>query len=200
MAQNYHYHFKVMKNMNSYHFVTKWQVEATCEEVYRILEDVEALPRWWPSVYLEVKQLEKGRPGGVGKVVSLYTKGWLPYTLRWQFNVTETHFPFGFSLEAVGDFAGTGVWTFKQESEGCCDITYDWRINAEKPLLKMFTFLLRPIFSANHLWAMRKGEESLKLEIRRVKAETEAERAAVPFPPGPTFPQSLSYNRKKQKA
>lgn len=181
--------------MNTYHFITHWRVEATCEEVYRILEDVEALPRWWPSVYLEVKQLEKGRPGGVGKVVSLFTKGWLPYTLHWQFHVTETHYPTGFSLEAVGDFAGTGIWTFKQADAQHCEITYDWRINAEKPLLKMLTFLLRPIFSANHLWAMRKGEESLKLELRRRRAETDAERASIPEPPGPTFLHNLHYSK-----
>lgn len=186
--------------MNTYHFITHWHVEATCEEVYRILEDVEALSQWWPSVYLEVKQLEKGRPGGVGKVVSLFTKGWLPYTLRWQFNVTETHFPTGFALEAVGDFAGTGVWTFKQTDATHCEITYDWRINAEKPLLKMLTFLLRPIFSANHLWAMRKGEESLKLELRRRRAETDAERAAIPEPPGPTFPHNLYYHKLEKQA
>ncbi|NUN99255.1 MAG: SRPBCC family protein [Saprospiraceae bacterium] len=185
--------------MNTYHFITQWCVEATCEEVYRILEDVEGLSRWWPSVYLDVKQLEKGRPGGVGKVVALFTKGWLPYTLRWQFNVTETHFPTGFSLEAVGDFAGTGVWTFRQGSGGQCEITYDWKIQAEKPLLKMLTFLLRPVFSANHHWAMRKGEESLKLELRRRRAETDAERAAVPPPPGPTFPHNFLYKQNLRK-
>ncbi|MCB9294333.1 MAG: hypothetical protein H6559_14605 [Lewinellaceae bacterium] len=90
--------------MSAYHFITRWQMEASCEEVYRILEDVDGLARWWPSVYLDVRVLEKGRPGGVGKVVELYTKGWLPYTLRWKFRVTEADFPNGFSLEAFGDF------------------------------------------------------------------------------------------------
>ena len=168
-----------------YHFITRWELNASCEEVYRILEDVEALADWWPSVYLNVKVIEKGQPGGIGKVVNLYTKGWLPYSLRWKFRVTEISFPSGFSLEAMGDFAGTGVWTFRQEGATCV-VTYDWRISAEKPLLKKLTWLLRPIFSANHEWAMCKGLESLQLELRRRRGEH-----GVPKPPAPTFPHNL---------
>jgi hypothetical protein len=81
--------------MSAYHFTTRWIIPATCVEVYRTLEAVEDLSRWWPSVYLDVKQLEKGQPGGVGKRVMLYTKGFLPYTLKWQFVVTNTEFPYG---------------------------------------------------------------------------------------------------------
>ncbi len=183
------------KKSTAYYFATRWLVEATCAEVYRTLETAEDLPRWWPSVYLDVKQLEKGQPGGVGKLVALYTKGFLPYTLKWQFRVTHTHFPHGFALEAIGDFAGTGEWTFRQVTDEHCEIIYDWRISAEKPLLKKLSWLLRPLFSANHHWAMHKGEESLRLELRRRRATSDAERAALPEPPGPTFPHNFTYNK-----
>ena len=49
-----------------------------------------------------------------------------------------------------------------------------------------FTELLRPLFAANHHWAMRKGEESLRLELARRRAATPAERDQIPPPPGPT--------------
>lgn len=152
----------------SYHFITRWTVKASCAEVYNILKEADDLPRWWPSVYLDVKTLERGDADGLGKLVSLHTKGWLPYTLRWQFRVTEVHPQdhSGFSLEAMGDFVGRGVWTFTQTGENCA-IVYDWRIEAEKPLLKYLSFLLKPVFSANHEWAMRKGLESLERELRR---------------------------------
>jgi len=174
--------------MSDYHFITRWHLPATCEEIYRTLEDVEALAEWWPSVYLDVKVLERGQPGGVGKLVELYTKGWLPYTLRWRFRVTQTDFPNGFALEALGDFVGRGIWTFRPTAEGHCEVTYDWKIRAEKPLLRWLSPLLRPLFSANHLWAMRRGEESLRLELLRRRATSPEERARVPLPPGPTFP------------
>lgn len=175
----------------SYHFITHWQVEATCQEIYGILKEADDLARWWPSVYLSVTTLEPGDPDGRGKLVDLYTKGWLPYTLRWQFQVAEVHPQdhSGFSLKAMGDFTGFGVWTFTQRG-AICDVVYDWRIEAEKPLLKYLSFLLKPLFSANHHWAMRKGLESLLLELRRSRGEQ-----SVPAPPPPTFPHNLFKNR-----
>ncbi len=74
---------------NDYHFITHWRVKSTVDEVSKILGDPLALMRWWPSVYLDVKVVEPGEESGLGRVVSLYTKGWLPYTLRWDFRVTE---------------------------------------------------------------------------------------------------------------
>jgi hypothetical protein len=146
-------------------------VESTAPEIYEILNDAADLPRWWPSVYLDVQVLEEGGEHGVGKVVSLYTKGWLPYTLRWHFRLTESRYPYGSTLEAWGDFVGRGIWTFTEDGR-FVDITYDWQIRADKFLLRHGSFLLKPIFAANHRWAMRKGEESLKLELARRHAAT----------------------------
>jgi hypothetical protein len=117
-------------------------------------------------------------------VVDLYTKGWLPYTLRWQFRVTDVRDD-GFTLVAQGDFEGRGIWTFKQNGPWV-DVVYDWKISAEKPLLRYFSFLIKPIFAANHRWAMAKGEESLALELARRRAKTDLARAQVPAPPQST--------------
>jgi hypothetical protein len=170
-----------------YAFLTRWRVRATTQEVSEILSDARALPRWWPSVYLDVKELAPGDSRtGVGRVIDLYTKGWLPYTLRWQFTVTESDPPNGFKLVAEGDFVGAGVWAFTQDGD-FVDVTYDWRIAVNKALLQIGTPIFRPIFAANHRWAMARGEKSLELELRRRRARTEAERQAIPAPPGPTF-------------
>jgi hypothetical protein len=170
---------------NDYHFITHWRVEAPIEEVAEILSNGVDLVRWWPSVYLNAEELEPGDAEGVGRVISLYTKGWLPYTLRWQFRVTESRFPHGFTLEAWGDFDGRGIWTLEQDGPWV-DVTYDWKIRAEKPLLRYFSFIMKPIFGANHRWAMAQGEASLKLELARRHAAIAEERAQVPAPPGPT--------------
>jgi hypothetical protein len=171
---------------NDYHFVTHWKVKSTVQEVSNILADAPDLVRWWPSVYLEVTELEPGNAQGVGKVISLYTKGWLPYTLRWQFRVTESKAPYGFALEAFGDFVGRGVWIFEQAGDWV-NITYDWKIRADKPLLKYLSFTMKPLFAMNHTWAMRIGEESLKLELLRRHAQTPEEKTMIPIPPMPTF-------------
>jgi len=171
---------------NEYHIVTEWRVKGTIKEVADVLSQAADLARWWPSVYLDVQEIEPGDEKGIGKVGRLYTKGWLPYTLRWTFRVTESSYPYGFALDASGDFVGRGVWTLEQRGEWV-NVIYDWSINAEKPLLRTFSFLLKPIFAANHRWAMRMGEESLKLELMRRRATTPEERARIPLPPGPTF-------------
>jgi hypothetical protein len=156
-------------NSTQYHFITRWLVNENAERVYRILENAEDLVRWWPDVYLQVKRIEKGDENGIGKKIELYTKGYLPYRLTWTFVVTEANFPKGFSIRASGDFVGTGVWAFNQINENQTEILYDWRISAEKPLLKYLSWILKPLFKSNHLWAMKKGEESLKKEIERLK-------------------------------
>jgi hypothetical protein len=58
-------------------------------------------------------------------------------------------------------------------------ITYNWRVSAIKPLLRWLSWLLRPVFAANHRWAMARGEESLRLELRRRRATSETERRRV---------------------
>jgi hypothetical protein len=158
-----------MMASNRYSFVTEWHVPATCAEVSDILGDALDLPRWWPDVYLEARELKPGAPvTHVGREVALHTRGWLPYTLRWNFRVVDNRHPHGFAIEAWGDFEGTGVWTLTAE-EGGCHVRFDWNILAEKPLLKWFSFVMKPIFSWNHAWAMKKGEASLRRELERRK-------------------------------
>lgn len=175
---------------SQYEFVTVWRVPGTAAEVTTILGDAESLTRWWPSVYLDVVARAEGGVGGVGGVVDLYTKGWLPYRLRWTLTITEPITTTGFALRADGDLCGTGRWRFEQDGPEV-EITYDWRVDAAKPLLRRLTWLMRPVFSANHRWAMARGEESLRLELRRRRAGSDTARASVPPPPAPTF-QSLT--------
>jgi hypothetical protein len=191
---------------NNYQFVTRWRLAATPQEVTDVLGDAAALARWWPSVYLAVTVDQAGDPEtGLGKVVSLWTKGWLPYTLRWSFRVTESTPPTGFALEATGDFVGRGVWTLEAVRDADAPggpealVTYDWRISAEKGVLRRLSPVLKPLFRSNHLWAMARGEESLRLELARRHAERVGDAAilaALPSPPGPTFPHNLSLFRR----
>ena len=169
---------------NDYVFVSRWTVDGTTGEVADVLGDFAALPRWWPSVYLDIWEVRLPDAQGLGRRIKTVTKGWLPYTIRWAFEIVGSRYPNGFTIVASGDFDGRGVWTFEQRGS-MVEMTYDWRLRAEKPLLRNLSFLLKPLFEANHRWAMAKGEESLRLELARRRATSDAARASVPAPPGP---------------
>ena len=104
-----------------------------------------------------------------------------PFDTRWRVTMLESTPPRGFTIEATGDLVGCGVWRLRQDGP-VIDVVHDWRMRAEKPLLRLFSFVLKPIFAANHRWAMKTVEESLRLELRRPRGE-----ARVPAPPPPTF-------------
>lgn len=148
-----------MKRRCDYRFVSRWQVKARVEEVCDILSDPSALPRWWPEVYLSVREAPPG-------VFELHTKGWLPYTLRWRFRAEEGPNPDQFRLRAWGDLEGTGTWTLRQCGD-LTELTYQWNVRVRKRLLRWFSFALRRVFEANHRWAMARGEAALQAELAR---------------------------------
>ncbi len=51
---------------NAYPFITHWRLKTVLQEVVEVISDAESLPRWWPSIYLEVRQLTPGAEQGVG--------------------------------------------------------------------------------------------------------------------------------------
>lgn len=168
--------------MARYHFITRWELDATVQETYEIIKDSSSLSQWWPSVYLEVRTLSPGLANGIGKQVSLLTKGYLPYTLRWNFEVCQLIPCQKIVLEAYGDLNGRGIWTFQPSNKGCV-VLFDWMVIFDKPYLSWFSVFLRPVFELNHRWAMNKEIISLKLEVLRRKGVEN-----VPPPPQATFP------------
>ncbi len=46
--------------------------------------------------------------------------------------------------------------------------------------------MMKPIFAANHRWAMAKGDERLRLELERRHTRRAGQRALIPPPPPAT--------------
>lgn len=177
-----------MPGANQYRFVSHWRVLASIEEVYDVVSRSADLPRWWPAAFTDSLEIQSGDETGVARVVRLESRGWLPYALHWHIAVDSADRPHGFSVKAWGDFEGRGVWSFEQEG-AWANVTYDWQVRVNKPLVRFLSPLLRPLFASNHRWAMQKGEESLRIELARRRAGDDAARRAVPLPPGPVeFP------------
>ena len=170
---------------NDYHFVSRWRVEGTCGEVADVLGDPLALPRWWPSVYLRRRRSaaarcarrRTARPAAHQGLAAVHAAmGSRRHRLA--VSRTASRSP----RAATSKAAASGR---SSRTAPSVDITYDWRIAAEKPLLRQLSFLLKPLFEANHRWAMAQGEESLALELARRRAPSDAARAPIPPPPGP---------------
>lgn len=151
---------------NEYQFVTEWRVDAPRELVYEILKEGKDYPRWWPEVYLNASFHPSGRADHVGDRVDFLTKGWLPYRLNWTATVVRHEKPHTIEISASGDFVGSGVWKLEPDGAGT-HITFDWRIRADKPLLRWLSPLFKPIFEWNHGWAMARGYNNLRQEIVR---------------------------------
>jgi hypothetical protein len=156
---------------NTYRFVTRWRLPGTAEQISDLLGDTDTLIRIWPSLYSTATVLEPGDEHGVGKLLRIETKGHLPYTLRWSFRVTESRYPYGYSIDAWGDMVGSGVWTLEPDGD-TTHVTYDWRVRTEKLLLKWLSPLLKPLFQANHDRVMAEGEVGLRRELDRQRAAT----------------------------
>lgn len=162
-----------------YHFVDRWRVQGTIEEVSDIIGAKGTdLPRWWPSTYSDAVELEAGEPGGTGSVFTIRGRGWLPYALHLRFTGVEANRPHGFTLAVAGDLEGTGEWTFVQDGE-YVDITFDWRVRVNKAGVRQLSPLLKPVFRSNHRWTMVQGERSLAIELARRHGEPSE------LPPGP---------------
>ena len=154
---------------NEFHIVTTWNLTATVQEVASILTDAPHLPDWWAEVYLGTSIVTAGDPQGIGRQVAVHSKGWLPYELNWTGTLVESRMPHTWTIAASGDLDGVGVWTLVQDGPQVAAV-YDWRVKAEKPILRLLSPLLAPIFAWNHRWAMAKGEAGLQRELLRRRA------------------------------
>ncbi len=141
-----------------YVFIDEWDVDAPQEAVFEALADSGTYPRWWTPVYIEV---ESDGPPEVGRTSKQHFKGRLPYTLRTTSEIVRYEPPDEFEVSVVGDLTGRGVWTLTR-SNGSVHIRFDWRVIADRPLLRYLTPVLRPLFRWNHNWSIKRAIEGLE--------------------------------------
>lgn len=141
-----------------YVFVDEWDVDAPVEAVFEALADARTYPEWWRPVYLTV---EADGPPDVGRVSHQHFKGRLPYRLRTASKIVAIERPSSFEIEVEGDLSGHGVWTLTP-SDDRTHVHFDWRVNADRRLLRYLTPVLRPLFRWNHSWAISRAAEGLE--------------------------------------
>jgi len=167
---------------NECHVTSHWRVLGTPEEVFEIIAKAADLPRWWPAAFRDSLPIQTGDETGTARVVRLESRGFLPYVLRWHVVTKSVDRPHHLVNEVWGDIQGVIVWTLAADGD-YTTVDSDWRISIHMPLLGLLSPIVNPFYSANHRWAMAKGEESLKLELQRLRAASQAARSQVAQPP-----------------
>ena len=143
---------------SEYVFIHEWDVDAPQEAVFEALADARTYPEWWRPVYLKV---EAECPPRVGCVSRQEFKGRLPYHLNTRSEITRFEPPRAFEVSVAGDLTGRGVWTLTPTERGV-HVHFDWRVLADRPLLRYLTPVLRPLFRWNHDWSMQRAIEGLE--------------------------------------
>ncbi|MFD1021023.1 hypothetical protein [Thalassobacillus hwangdonensis] len=171
---------------NQYEMRKTWKVKGNRDELFEILTNAVDYPRWWPSLFLDIEDTGVVKEAGGNMYALRSTGGWFPATLQWNLvNVNEST-PYRVSVRACGDVTGRGTWKLTEDGE-YVNVELLWILEADKPLLKYLSFILKPVFMANFHWCMKRGYESLNLELQRRRATSHEEIRQLPSPPGPTF-------------
>jgi uncharacterized protein YndB with AHSA1/START domain len=146
-----------------YVFIDEWHVDAPPEAVFDALADATTYPEWWRPVYIDTTT---DGPPGVGRTSHQHFKGRLPYHLHTRSTITRYERPAVVGADVEGDLRGRGLWTLTPR-DGGTDVRFDWRVYAEKPIVRALTPVLRPLFRWNHAWAIARAQEGLEPYARR---------------------------------
>jgi mannose-6-phosphate isomerase-like protein (cupin superfamily)/uncharacterized protein YndB with AHSA1/START domain len=146
-----------------YVFVDEWDVAAPPGATFTALADARTYPEWWRPVYLDV---DADGPPELGMVSRQHFTGRLPYHLRTRSRIVRLEPPRVVAAEVDGDLRGHGVWTLTPTPAGT-HVRFDWRVHADRPLLRILTPLLRPLFRWNHNWAIARAVEGLEPYAQR---------------------------------
>jgi hypothetical protein len=159
---------------NLYRFVEEWWIPAPMEAVWEVLAAAELLPRWWRGVYQEIEPLGPYAGPAVGNRYRARARGFLPYQLRFVLETAVLERPRVVGVQVEGDLTGTWTATLLPR-DGGTHVGIEQVVTADKPLLRWFSPLLKPLFAWNHRWTTPRGEAGLRAYLAE-----QAGRAAVP--------------------
>ena len=93
----------------------------------------------------------------VGDIAELHWGSALPYTIALRVTTVAAVRPQRLEGHAQGDLQGVGTWLLDAVDGGGVDVTYRWEVVLERRWMRVFSFLLRPLFEWNHFKVMRAG-------------------------------------------
>jgi hypothetical protein len=139
---------------SQYHFEDHWHVPFPIEDVWDVLARAEDFPVWWQGVYRSSTKIGNNR-------IDAVARGWLPYKLRFVIETIRREKPSLIEFKASGDLrTDSSRWILHSEGGGT-HVVLEWNPIVEKPIVRMFSPPLKPLFEWNHYWTMQRGERQI---------------------------------------
>ncbi|TIS88413.1 hypothetical protein [Mesorhizobium sp.] len=157
---------------NEFHFLEEWTIpDFSPREIWSgvVAADPKTLPRWWRGVYQEVELA--GAEGGLrlGASARVTARGFLPYRLRFVLEVTDLTPGAMIAVRSRGDLEG--IWQAKLSGHSSgSHVAIEWRVTVNKPIVRLLSPLLKPIFARNHTWTTPRGEAGLRAYMNQYAA------------------------------
>jgi hypothetical protein len=150
-------------DLNHYKFVTTWQLDAAADDVFTVLKDLAAYPKWWQEVR-EVRRVDDDS-------AQLVIRSFLPYDLAFTSRQTRRDADAGvLEVSMHGDLDGFSRWTITATGAGRTKAVFEEDVVARKPLLRRLALIARPAFRANHTVMMRHGQHGLGVYLAGYEA------------------------------
>lgn len=142
-------------DLNFYMFLGVWEVDASPEDTYAVLEALDGYPDWWPEVK-EVRRIDDD-------TYALRCRSILPYDLEFE-SARAIQDPTTLVLEARlrGDLEGFTRWDIKPRGRGGANAVFTEEVILNKTLLRRLAPAARPAFKANHALMMYRGRRGLR--------------------------------------
>lgn len=160
-----------------------WALDAPVDEVAAVLAELVDFARWWPSSWIACNEVATGAANGLGRVVSVRTRGRSPETLEWAARCVASEAT-SWRWQLFGDLEGTLSIDAREEG-GRTAVAIVWEVTVEHAELRG-SLLGARAFAVDLAWMMARGEASLRLELAR-RGSDEVNEA----PPGPGSTSTL---------
>lgn len=147
-----------------FRFEDVWEVPAPIEVVWRMVDDVEFWPGWWPDYRLAECVCDVRH--GAGSRWHVRARADLSYTVDFQFVVVEHRPPTYVKTEVDGFFSGEIDWTLQAEGPGATRLVLRERTETQWPLINLVARIGgRQLLEHNHRAAMNRGHKGMRAAL-----------------------------------
>lgn len=148
--------------MVHYRFTSEGSFKAPAAKVWRVIQNLEDMPAWWPGVKRAcIRGSDKTLK--IGTMIDCSVKGLLG-DLDFTLKVTELKTNKILRLESRGSLEGFGLCTIEQKG-GTTEVKFLWEVVTTGWLMNLAGVITKPILARNHDKVMAAGYEALKARI-----------------------------------